>query len=182
MFYKTEKLGVFIDGGSFFHQARAIDMQVDYIKMRRMFMNRGQLGKMNYYTVERYDEQDNSPVRRLLDFLDYNGYRVITREQREYEVNGVMRYKGTIDVELAIDLLQASNHLEHIVLISGNGELAPAVQAAQKNGARITVVGALKSPQGSLVADELRRAADNFVELESLREDLEKEPFKVAAE
>jgi uncharacterized LabA/DUF88 family protein len=72
-----------------------------------------------------------------------------------------------MDVELAVDVMEMGGHVDHIVLFSGDGDFRRLVEAVQKKGVRVTVVSSIKT-QPPMVADELRRQADIFVDLGDL--------------
>lgn len=166
-FYKDERLALFIDGANFYAAARAIGLEIDFRKLLREFQARGRLVRANYYTVLA-ETEDYSPIRPLVDWLAYNGFNVVRKPGREFtDREGRRRIRASIDVELAVDLLEAAAYCEHIVLFSGNGDFRRVVEAAKARGCRISVVSTMDvSPP--LISDELRREADAFIELSEL--------------
>lgn len=167
-FYPDERIGIFIDGANLFSTTKALDFDIDFRSLLEEFRKRGRLIRARYYTAL-LEQEDYNPLRPLVDWLDYNGFSVVTKPAREYtDENGRRRIKGDMDIELAVDMIQAADYLDHIILFTGDGDFCPALQAAQDKGARISVVSSLKSSP-PMIADNLRRVADEFIELEDLR-------------
>jgi uncharacterized LabA/DUF88 family protein len=105
----------------------------------------------------------------LVDWLDYNGFTVVTKPLKEFtDSQGRRRVKGNMDIELAIDVMELSDVVDHIVIFSGDGDFRRLAEAVQKKGRRVSVVSTIRT-QPPMVADELRRQADNFIELEELK-------------
>ncbi|MEM6852663.1 MAG: NYN domain-containing protein, partial [Pseudomonadota bacterium] len=122
-----------------------------------------------YYTVL-VEDQDYSPIRPLVDWLDYNGFTMVTKSTREYTDNqGRRKVKGSMDVELTIDMMEIAPHVDHIYLFSGDGDFRRLVETVQRKGKRVTVVSTVKSSP-PMAADDLRRQADNFLDLSVLAE------------
>ncbi|GLK51142.1 MAG: NYN domain-containing protein [Oceanicaulis sp.] len=166
-FYPDERIGLFIDGANLFSTTKALDFDIDFKRLLDEFRKRGKLIRANYYTAL-LEHEDYNPLRPLVDWLDYNGFSVITKPAREFtDDSGRRRIKGDMDIELAIDMVEAASYLDHIILFSGDGDFRRAIQAAQSRGARVSVVSSLKT-QPSMVSDDLRRAADTFIELADL--------------
>jgi uncharacterized LabA/DUF88 family protein len=167
-FYPDERIGLFIDGANFYAALRALDGEIDYSRLLQEFRGRGRLICANYYTAL-LEDQDYSPLKPLVDWLSYNGFNVHTKPAKGYHdpETGAKRNKGNMDVELAVDALQAADWLDHLVLFSGDGDFCALVAAIQKKGVRVTVVSTANS-RPSVVSDDLRRQADDFLELEDL--------------
>ena len=166
-FYKDERLALFIDGANLYSAARALGLEIDFRKLLKEFQGRGRLLRANYYTAL-VESDEYSPIRPLVDWLAYNGFSVVKKAAREYtDREGRKRHRGNMDVELAVDMLEAAAHLDHIVLFSGNGDFRRVVEAVKAKGVRVSVVSTNTSspPQ---VADDLRREADAFIELEDI--------------
>lgn len=167
-FYPDERIGLFIDGANFYSAVRALEVEIDYSKFLEEFRKRGRLVRANYYTAL-VDGQDFSPLKKMVDWLDYNGFHVITKAAKEYTdaSSGRKRTKGNMDVEITVDALQAADWLDHFILCSGDGDFCPLVRAIQNKGVRVSVVStALSNPP--VASDELRRMADAFIELDDL--------------
>ena len=166
-FYPDERIGLFIDGANLFSTTKSLDFDIDFKRLLEEFRKRGKLIRANYYTAL-LEQEDYNPLRPLVDWLDYNGFSVITKPAKEYtDENGRRRIKGDMDIELAVDMIEAATYLDHILLFSGDGDFRRAVQAAQGRGARVSVVSSLKT-NPSMISDDLRRVADTFIELADL--------------
>lgn len=167
-FYPNEKVAVFIDGANLYATARALGFDIDYKRLQTFFSSKCNLVRSFYYTAL-IEDQEYSPIRPLVDWLDYNGYTMVTKPTKEFtDATGRRKIKGNMDIELAIDVMEMANFIEHIVIFSGDGDFRRLVEAVQRKGVRVTVISTLRS-QPSMIADELRRQADVFVDLETMR-------------
>lgn len=168
-FYKTERLALFIDGANLYAAGKTLGVEVDYRKLLEEFRRRSQLVRAYYYTAL-IENEDYSPIRPLVDWLQYNGFKVVTKPAKEFtDSTGRRRIKGDMDVEIAVDMLNLTPHVDHVVLFSGDGDLTRLVEAVQERGVRVSVVSSVKTSP-PMIADELRRAADTFIELADLAE------------
>ena len=166
-FYPTDKLALFIDGANLYSAARSLNFDIDYKKLLDEFRKRGILIRAYYYTAL-VEDQEYSPIRPLVDWLDYNGFTLVTKAAREYtDSNGRKRFRGDMDIEIAVDMLEMAEHADHLVLFSGDGDFRRLVEAVQARGVRVTVVSTVKS-QPPMASDDLRRQCDSFVELADL--------------
>jgi len=169
IFYPEEKIAVFIDGANLYATARSLDLEIDYRRLKDFFAKKGRLVRAFYYTAI-VDEQEYSPLRPLIDWLDYNGYTMVTKPLKEFtDDTGRRKVKGNMDIEMAVDMLAMADLIDHVVLMSGDGDFRRLIEAVQRKGVRVTVISS-NSTQPSMVADELRREADQFVDLETLRD------------
>src|SRR6202789_4463688 len=167
MFYPGEPIALFIDGANLHAAARALQFDIDYKRLLGLFGTKGRLIRAFYYTAL-IEDQDYSPLPPLVDWLDYNGYTMVTKPTKEFtDAMGRRKIKGNMDIELAIDVMEMAQYLDHVVLFSGDGDFRRLVEAIQRKGVRVTVVSTLRSSP-PIVADELRRQADNFIELQDL--------------
>lgn len=167
IFNPKERIGLFIDGANLYAAARALAFDIDYKRLLEEFASKGHLIRAYYYTAL-LEDQEYSPIRPLVDWLDYNGYTMVTKPTKEYtDATGRRKIKGDMDIELAVDVMEMAEHLDHIVLFSGDGDFRRLVEAVQRRGVRVSVVSTVRS-QPPMVADELRRQADNFIELQEL--------------
>lgn len=167
--YREERFSMFIDGANLYSAAKALGFDIDYKKLLDLFREQGRLVRAFYYTAL-FEDQEYSPIRPLVDWLDYNGYNMVTKPAKEYtDAQGRRKVKGNMDMELAIDMLEMTAHLDHVVLFSGDGDFRSLVEAVQRRGVRVSVVSTIKS-HPPMIADELRRQADNFIELTELGE------------
>lgn len=170
-FYATERIALFIDGANLYATAKALGFDIDYKRLLNFFRNKGLLLRALYYTALA-EEQEYSSIRPLIDWLDYNGYSMVTKPTKEFtDASGRRKIKGNMDIELAVDAMELADHLDHIVLFSGDGDFRTLVEALQHKGKRVSVVSTLTT-QPPMVADELRRQADQFIDLSDLQKDI----------
>jgi uncharacterized LabA/DUF88 family protein len=164
----SDKIALFIDGANLYATAKTLGFDIDYKRLLTEFQSRGMLVRAYYYTAV-MEDQEFSSIRPLIDWLDYNGYTVVTKSTKEFiDAAGRRKVKGNMDIELAVDAMELAKHVDQIVLFSGDGDFRSLVEAVQRHGVRVTVVSAISS-QPPMVADELRRQADAFVDLGELR-------------
>ena len=174
-FYPTDRLALFIDGANLHAAAKNLGFDIDFKRLLDEFRKRGLLIRAYYYTTL-VEDQDYSPIRPLVDWLDYNGFTLVTKPAREYvDRDGRKRYRGDMDMELAVDMLELAPKADHMVLFSGDSDFACLVAAVQRRGVRVTVVSSLKT-QPPMVADDLRRQADSFVDLADLSDIIGRAP------
>src|SRR5216684_4089275 len=129
-FYPNERLAIFIDGANLYATAKALGFDIDYKRLLALFRAKGQLVRALYYTALAED-QEYSSIRPLVDWLDYNGYTMVTKPTKSF---------------------------------TGDGDFRALVGAMQMRGRRVSVVSTLQT-QPPMVADELRRQADQFIDL-----------------
>ncbi len=170
-FYPGERIALFVDGANLYAAARALGFDIDYKRLLALFKKQGRLVRAFYYTAL-IDDQEYSPIRPLVDWLDYNGYTMVTKPTKEFtDASGRRKIKGNMDIELATDVMEMAERLDHVVLFSGDGDFRCLVEATQRKGVRVTVVSTVKSSP-PMVADELRRQADNFIELQDIADEI----------
>ena len=175
MFYRDDRLALFIDGSNLYAAAKALGFDIDYKLLRAEFMRRGKLVRAFYYTAL-LENDEYSPIRPLVDWLNYNGFTMRTKPAKEYTDSlGRRKVKGNMDVELCVDAMELAPHVDHVVLFSGDGDFKPLVEALQRKGVRVSVCSTIRS-QPPMISDELRRQADNFIDLEDLREVIGRPP------
>ena len=161
---KVEKIALFIDGANLYATAKSLGFDIDYKRLLREFQSRGNLIRAFYYTAV-IEDQEYSSIRPLIDWLDYNGYSVVTKATKEFvDQTGRRKVKGNMDIELAVDAMELAPHIDHMVLFSGDGDFRSLVEAVQRRGVRVTVISTI-STQPPMVADELRRQADIFTDI-----------------
>ncbi|MBW6397387.1 NYN domain-containing protein [Roseomonas sp. HJA6] len=167
----AERIGLFVDGANLYHTTRALGFEIDFARMLDYFRGGTYLVRAFYYTAL-VETEDYSPLRPLTDWLAYNGWQVVTKPAKQQtDPSGRPRLKGNMDVELAVDMLELAPQLDHVVLFSGDGDFRRLVEAVQRMGVRVTVVSSTRA-QPPMIADELRRQADNFLELADLGPDI----------
>ncbi len=164
IFRQDERVCLFIDGANLYSASRSLGFDVDYRNLLAFFRARANVVRAYYYSAV-IDTEEYSPLKPLTDWLAYNGYTLVTKPAREHaDANGRRRVKGNMDVELAIDMLELAPRMDHAVLFSGDGDFRRLVEAVQRQGVRVTVVSSIRTST-PMVGDDLRRQADQFLEL-----------------
>ncbi|HMQ57568.1 MAG TPA: NYN domain-containing protein [Rhizobiaceae bacterium] len=175
MFDPREKIALFIDGANLYATAKSLGFDIDYRKLLKSFQKKGYLLRAYYYTAL-IEDQEYSSIRPLIDWLDYNGYKVVTKPAKEFtDSMGRRKIKGNMDIELAIDAMELSDVVDHSVIFSGDGDFRSLVEALQRRGKKVSVVSTLTT-QPPMIADDLRRQADHFIDLVSLKDDIARDP------
>ena len=166
-FYQSERIAIFVDGANLYATAKALGFDVDYKKLLNLFRVKGQLVRALYYTALAED-QEYSSIRPLVDWLDYNGFTMVTKPTKEFTDSlGRRKIKGNMDIELTVDAMRMADVVDHIVLFTGDGDFRALVAALQLKGKRVSVISTLQT-QPAMVADELRRQADQFIDIADL--------------
>ena len=166
---RIERIAVFIDGANLYAASRTLGFDVDYKNLLAHFRQRSYLVRAYYYTAL-LETEEYSPLRPLVDWLGYNGYSVVTKPAKEFtDATGRRRVKGSVDIEMAVDVLDLTPSLDHVVIFSGDGDLRRLVESVQRRGVRVTVISTIRT-QPAMIADDLRRQADAFIDLADLAE------------
>ena len=169
------RTALLIDGANLYAASKALGFDVDYKRLLNEFQSRGTILRAFYYTAI-IEDQEYTSIRPLIDWLDYNGYTVVTKATREFiDASGHRRVKGSMDVKLAVDAMELAEHIDQMILFSGDGDFRPLVEAIQRRGVRVTVVSTIAS-HPPMIADELRRQADAFIDLVDLKPKLGRDP------
>jgi uncharacterized LabA/DUF88 family protein len=172
---RSNKIALFIDGANLHATCRTVGFDIDYKRLLSEFASRGTLVHAFYYTTI-IEDQESSSIRPLIDWLDYNGYSVITKAAKEFiDANGQRKIKGNMHIELAVDAMELAEHVDQIVLFSGDGDFRSLVEAVQRRGVHVTVVSSM-SVRPPMIADELRRQADVFADVIELRSKIGRDP------
>ncbi|MCJ8141576.1 NYN domain-containing protein [Ancylobacter sp. A5.8] len=170
-----EKIALFIDGANLYSATKSLGFDIDYKRLLREFESRGYVLRAFYYTTL-VEDTEYSSIRPLLDWLGYNGYSVITKPAREFtDSQGRRRLRGNMDIELAVNAMEVAAHVDHIVIFSGDGDFRSLVEALQRKGVRVSVVSSVNT-QPPMIADELRRQADTFIDLVDLQSRIGRDP------
>jgi uncharacterized LabA/DUF88 family protein len=174
------KIALFIDGANLHATARALGFDIDYKRLLKEFQSRGTVLRAFYYTVI-IEDQEFSSIRPLIDWLNYNGYTVITKPAKALDDGeGRRKFKRNMHIEIAVDAMELAEHVDQIVLFSGDGDFSPLVEAIQRRGVKVAVVSTISS-QPSMIADELRRQADAFIDLVTLKPKIGRDPSERSA-
>jgi uncharacterized LabA/DUF88 family protein len=162
------KLVLFIDGQNLYYTAKALGIDIDYKRLLATFSADGTILRAYFYTTVA-EADDFQSVRPLVDWLDYNGFTVRTKLAKEFDDGeGRRKFKRSIGVELAVDALELAGHVDRVVLLTGDGDYRVLVESLQRRGVRVSVVSTLRT-KPPMIADELRRQADTFLELDDLK-------------
>jgi uncharacterized LabA/DUF88 family protein len=171
----NSRIAVFIDGANLHATAKTLGFEIDYRRLLKEMQSLGALVRAFYYTMI-IEDQEYSAIRPLVDWLDYNGYTVVTRPTKEFiDHSGRRRVTGNINIELAVHAMELAGHIDQMVLFSGNGDFRTLVEAVQRWGVRVTVISTIAT-QPALAADELRRQADVFTDLLELKPRIARDP------
>lgn len=170
-----EKIALFIDGANLYAASKAVGVDIDYRKLLTEFSSKAYLLRANYYTAL-VEDQEYSSIRPLIDWLDYNGYKVVTKAAKEFtDSTGRRKVKGNMDIELTVDAMQLTDTVDHFVIFSGDGDFRSLAEALQRKGRKVSVVSTLTT-QPAMISDELRRQADHFIDLVSLKAEIGRDP------
>jgi uncharacterized LabA/DUF88 family protein len=173
--FSTNRIALFIDGANLYATAKALGFNIDYKRLLTEFQSRGTLVRAFYYTAVIQD-QEYSPLRPLVDWLDYNGFTVVTKATKEFiDDSGRRKVKGNMDIELAVDAMELAEHIDEMVLFSGDGDFRSLVESVQRHGVRVTVVSTIAT-QPVMIADDLRRQADVFIDVSELQPRIGRDP------
>jgi uncharacterized LabA/DUF88 family protein len=175
MFDPREKIALFIDGANLYATSRALGFDIDYRKLLSSFHKRGYLLRAYYYTAL-VEDQEYSSIRPLIDWLDYNGFKVVTKPAKEFtDSTGRRKIKGNMDIELTVDALELADVVDHYVIFSGDGDFRTLVEALQRRGRKVSIVSTMAS-QPPMISDDLRRQADHFIDLTTLKNEVGRDP------
>jgi uncharacterized LabA/DUF88 family protein len=170
-----EKVALFIDGANLYATSKALGFDIDYKRLLQEFKTSSYLLRAFYYTAL-IEDQEYSSIRPLIDWLDYNGYKVVTKPTKEFfDSTGRRKLKANMDIELAVDAMEIADHVDHVVLFSGDGDFRRLVEAIQRKGKKVSVISTLQT-QPPMIADDLRRQADHFIDLASLQSKIGRDP------
>jgi uncharacterized LabA/DUF88 family protein len=174
------KIAIFVDGANLNATAKALGFEIDYKRLLGEFQDRGNLIRAFYY-IALSETQEYSSIRPLIDWLDYNGYTVVTKTAKEFtDASGRRRVKGSMDIELAVDAMELARHIDRMILFSGDGDFRSLVEAMQRRGVHVTVISTIVS-HPPMIADELRLQTDVFTDLAELRSRIGRDPSHHAA-
>ena len=172
-----EKVVLFIDGANLYATSKAIGIDIDYRRLLSEFQSKAYLLRAFYYTAL-VEDQEYSSIRPLIDWLDYNGFTVVTKPAKEFtDAGGRRKIKGNMDIELTVDALELADVVDHYVIFSGDGDFRTLVEALQRRGRKVSIVSTMAS-QPPMISDELRRQADHFIDLMSLKAEVGRDPYE----
>lgn len=173
---KRERVVLFIDGANLYATSKAIGIDIDYRRLLTEFQSKAFLLRAYYYTAL-IEDQEYSSIRPLIDWLDYNGYTVVTKPAKEFtDSMGRRKIKGNMDIELTVEALEMAEHYDHMFLFSGDGDFTALVASLQRRGKKVTIVSTMTS-QTPMVSDDLRRQADHFIDIADLAKSVGRAPL-----
>jgi uncharacterized LabA/DUF88 family protein len=159
------RVAIFIDGSNLFYAALQLGVEIDYTKLLTRLTAGAKLLRAFFYTgVDRTNEKQQG----FLLWMRRNGYRVIAKDLVQLPDGSK---KANLDVEIAVDLMALVGSYDTAVLVSGDGDLSYAVDAVSYRGARVEVVSLR-----SMTSDSLINVADRYVDLDQIKEDIQKHP------
>lgn len=179
MIYKEERIALFVDGRNLHAAAKTLGIDLDYKRLLHHFATSARLVRASYFTAI-CETDDHQPMQPLVDWMQFNGWNVVTKSAHEFTTDdGQRKVKGNITVDLTVDAIALAPHIDHAVLITGDGNLCPLVRHLQSMGTRVTIMSTMMT-QPPMAANDLRRQADAFIELDTLRTAIER-PIRNAA-
>src|SRR6516162_5604378 len=123
MLAQNEKIALFIDGPNLYTTAKSLGLDIDYKRLLREFQSRGHLLRASYYTAV-FEDQESVSIRPLIDWLEYNGFTVVTKATKAFvDHSGRRKVEGNMDIELAVDAMEIAPHIDQMVLFSGDRDL-----------------------------------------------------------
>jgi uncharacterized LabA/DUF88 family protein len=159
------RIAIFIDGSNLFYAALQLGIEIDYTKLLCRLTGGSRLLRSFFYTgVDTTNEKQQG----FLLWMRRNGYRVITKELIQLPDGSK---KANLDVEIAVDMIALVGCYDTAILVSGDGDLAYAVDAVSYRGIRVEVVSLR-----SMTSDSLINVADRYIDLDAIREDIQKAP------
>lgn len=155
----SDRYAVFIDGGNMYHAAKKLGFKIDFLRLKNYFVpSKAVLFQAFYYAA--FDTTQPF-IMRILDWLRHNDFVVVTKEVKKFPGSFM---KGNLDVELVIDMMINAQYYDIAILISGDGDFTRCVSELQNRGKIVHVVSTEKT-EPSLLAQELKQQADEFIEL-----------------
>lgn len=159
------RVAIFIDGSNLFYAALQLGIEIDYTKLLHRLTASSRLFRAFFYTGV---DPTNEKQQGFLLWMRRNGYRVITKDLVQFPDGSK---KANLDVEIAVDLIALVGAYDTAVVVSGDGDLAYAADAASYRGARIEVVSLR-----SMTSDSLINVSDRYIDLDHIKEDIKKLP------
>jgi uncharacterized LabA/DUF88 family protein len=159
------RVAIFIDGSNLFYAALQLGIEIDYTKLLLCLTGGSRILRSFFYTGV---DPTNEKQQGFLLWMRRNGYRVITKDLVQLPDGSK---KANLDVEIAVDMLALVGAYDTAILVSGDGDLAYAVDAVSYRGIRVEVVSLR-----SMTSDSLINVADRYVDLEQIKEDIQKAP------
>ncbi len=160
---ERNRVAIFIDGANLFYAAMQLNLEIDYAKLLRCLTKDRQLIRAYFYTA---CDSGNEKQQGFLLWMSRNGYRVITKELIQFPDGSK---KANLDIEIAVDMLTLARHCDTIVLLSGDGDLAYAVNSIAYQGVQVEVVSL-----SSMTSDSLINVVDSYTDLVEIKGEIQR--------
>ena len=162
----NDRVAIFIDGENIHYSAKHLNMRLDYLKLCRKLAGSRRLVRSYFYTA--VSNQSEGKID-FINFLKLNGFAVVTKEIKSFnEMEGGGRnVRGLLDMEMAIDVLELSDHLDTVILCSGDGDFKPLVLALGRRGIHVEVCALREMTSTDLIA-----ASDVYTDLATLKDEI----------
>lgn len=172
LYSDKERAALLIDGANIYAAGRSLDISIDFKSLLQLFQENMYVIHAYYFTAL-HEVDGRIQLKQLVDWLDYNGYIVISKMAKEItRADGSVRVKGNMDVEIVVTALKLANFIDHIILATGDGDFVPLVRELQQRGTRVSVLSTIGG-NSPIAADEIRKAANHFIDLEELATTIE---------
>ena len=150
----SKNVAVFVDVANIFYAAKAAGIDIDYVTLLKSATANRDFVRAYAYTGL---DPENENQRQFHAFLARSGYKVVSKDIRKY---GDGRVKANLDIELVVDMMRLAEKLDIAIVVSGDGDFAPAIAAVQQKGVRVEVI----SFRGNTSSD-LMDVADVFIDI-----------------
>jgi uncharacterized LabA/DUF88 family protein len=150
----SKNVALFVDVANLYYSARGQDVDVDYVALLKHATKGRDLIRAYAYSGL---DPENENQRKFIDFLSKNGYKVVHKDIRKF---GDGRVKANLDIELVVDLFRLAERMDIAVIVSGDGDFAPAIRALQDVGVRCEVISFRPNTSSDLIA-----VADEFTDI-----------------
>jgi uncharacterized LabA/DUF88 family protein len=150
----SKNVAVFVDVANIFYAAKAAGADIDYVTLLKAAVAGRDFVRAYAYTGL---DPENENQRNFHSFLARHGYKVVSKDIRKY---GDGKVKANLDIELVVDMMKTARNLDVAIVVSGDGDFAPAIRAVQEMGVRVEVI----SFRGNTSSD-LIEVADAFYDI-----------------
>src|SRR5437660_819895 len=137
-----EKVALFVDAGNLAFMQKQLNIRIDFDMFLKFFKTRRTtVVYAGYYTAVKQDRNGNRPLQPLLDFVGDHGYSLVTKPTKSYtQDDGIEIIKGNMDVELTCDVLELTEFVDRVILVTGDGDFSELVRRVIKQGVPVTIV------------------------------------------
>lgn len=172
----SNKTAVLIDGANLFATAKNLGFDIDFKLLKSKLEEKYNVHRIYYYTALVEQDGEKILLKPLVDWLTYNGFMLITKSARVMiNREGVKKIKGNMDVEIAVDAMNIANlpGMTDIVFFTGDGDFRYLVEDIQRKGVKVTIFSSIIT-NTAMIADNLRKQCDEFIELDSWKDRIRK--------